>query len=356
MKPRCLFKAFYNICLSKLIMPLLFPPAKQKFINVDTHILDMNIEIRKVGKKIKYYLAHSFREGKNVKKIRRYLGSDLSEKQLEILKQRAEEIIKQQIESYKTISDPLKHELTEKELSLLKSLEAKGKIEIKHLSKEQWTGFIELFTYNTNAIEGSKVNQKEVKEILEENKWSNELDRKDISETYGVAEAVEFIRKTKEHLSLSLIKKIHQIIFGNSKSFAGKFRNIGIEVAVRDQLGNIVHVGASSNRIKGLLEELVSWYNKSRSKYSPILLAAVVHNQFENIHPFQDGNGRVGRLILNNILLKHHLPPVNISLENRREYYLALQAYEKKGDIRPTIKLILKEYKKLKKELGDYRK
>jgi Fic family protein len=73
----------------------------------------------------------------------------------------------------------------------------------------------------------------------------------------------------------------------------------------------------------------------------------VVHNQFENIHPFRDGNGRVGRLLLINILLKHKLPPVNIELKNRMEYYAALQNYENNGDIRPTLELILKEYKKL---------
>ncbi|MFH1835681.1 MAG: hypothetical protein ABH851_05795 [Methanobacteriota archaeon] len=59
----------------------------------------------------------------------------------------------------------------------------------------------------------------------------------------------------------------------------------------------------------------------------------------------------VGRLLLNNILLKHDMPPVNIELKNRRRYYDSLQAYEKKGDLRPTIELILKEYKKLNKTL-----
>ena len=85
-------------------------------------------------------------------------------------------------------------------------------------------------------------------------------------------------------------------------------------------------------------------------------MAAVVHDQFENIHPFADGNGRVGRLLLNNILIKHNLPPVNISLRNRREYYEALQEYQKKGNIRQTLNLIIKECKMLKKELGAYKK
>jgi Fic family protein len=77
----------------------------------------------------------------------------------------------------------------------------------------------------------------------------------------------------------------------------------------------------------------------------------VVHNQFETIHPFQDGNGRVGRLLLINILIKHGLPPLNIELKNRVEYYEAIGAYQAEGNIRPTLKLMLKEYRRLKAAL-----
>ena len=74
----------------------------------------------------------------------------------------------------------------------------------------------------------------------------------------------------------------------------------------------VVHRGAPSASVKRLLVELAEWYDENKKKLPPLVLAAVVHNQFENIHPFQDGNGRVGRLLLNNILLKHGMPPVNI--------------------------------------------
>jgi len=315
----------------------------------------MNIEIRIVGKSKKYYLGHSFREGKRVIKIRRYLGSNLSEKQLQKLRKRAEEILKQQISSYKIIKDPLKFELGKNDLGLIKSLEFNINLKIKHLSEKDWKLFTELFTYSTNAIEGSEVKEKEVKKILEEDKWPKDLNKNDISETYGVAEAVDYIRKIKEHISLSLIKKLHYIVFKNSKSFAGKLRGKGVEVVIKDNLGNIIHVGAPSNRIVSLLEDLLIWYNKNRNKYPPLLLAVVVHNQFENIHPFEDGNGRVGRLLLNNILIKHRLPPVNISMNNRIRYYNAIMDYQKKGDIRPTIDLILNEYKYLNKRLGAYK-
>ena len=316
----------------------------------------MYIEIRKLGKKKKYYLAHSFREGKKIKKIRRYLGINLQKIQLKKLKERAKQMIELQIEDYKIISDPLKQELTEDELSAIKKLESKADIKIEHLSKKEWLHFTELFTYNTNAIEGSELNQREVKEIVEENKWPQDVEKWEISETYGVAEAIKYIRKTKEHISIPLIRKLHFIVFKNSKPFAGKFRKMGEEVAVRDSLGNTLHIGAPSNRVKGLLEEIIGWYNKHKNKYPPILLSAVIHNQFETIHPFRDGNGRVGRLLLNNILLKYNFPPVNIYLKNRREYYNALQEYQKKKDLKPTLNLILKEYKNLKKDLGVYKK
>src|SRR3989344_9296948 len=140
----------------------------------------MNIEIKKQGKKKKYYLNHSFGEGKKVKKIRRYLGSDLTETELENLRKRAEVLIKEQIEFYKKTKDPLKQELTEKELKFLESIEPYKIINIDHLSEDDWKRFTEVFTYNTNAIEGSKVNQKEVEGILAYNKWPNEINKKDI--------------------------------------------------------------------------------------------------------------------------------------------------------------------------------
>ena len=108
--------------------------------------------------------------------------------------------------------------------------EKKIPLKISHLLEQQWMQFSELFTYNTNAIEGSELNSKEVKEILEEDKWPKEKSKQDIAEAYGVNEAIKYIRETKEELSVELIKKLHLIIFKNSKSFAGQLRKPGEEV------------------------------------------------------------------------------------------------------------------------------
>jgi len=311
----------------------------------------MHIEKRKSKGRIKYYLSHSYRERSKVHKFRKYLGQDLTKEKIKERKQIAEKLILEEIHKYKIIRDPLKIELSKEEIELIKKIESDIPIKAAHLSEKQWKLFSEIFTYNTNAIEGSRLNQKEVKDILERDKWPDKS-KEDIAEALGVDEAVSYIRKIKEHISVSLIKEIHKIVFRNSKPFAGRFRRKGEEVVVLDSMGNVVHEGAQQARIIHLLNELVEWYYKNKTKYPALVLGAVVHNQFENIHPFRDGNGRVGRILLNNILIKHNLPPINIDFKNRLEYYNSLKEYELNKDLRPTINLYVKEYKNLKKRLG----
>jgi len=314
----------------------------------------MHIEKRKVGKRVKYFLAHSYREGSKVHKFRKYLGQDLQPRLLEKRKNIAEKLILEEVHRYRIIKDPLQVELSEEEIDSIRKLESKIPLKISHLSEGDWKEFSKIFTYNTNAIEGSKLSQEEVKELLEKDKWPNKS-KEDIAEAFGVDEAISYIRRTEEHISLELIKKIHKIVFKNSKPFAGQLRKKGEEVGVVDGIGNVVHEGAPQARINHLLRELVSWYEDKKNRYPGLILGAVVHNQFENIHPFRDGNGRVGRVLLNNILIKHNLPPIKIDFKNRGEYYASLRAYEKNHDLKPTIDLFMKEYNELKKKLGVYK-
>jgi Fic family protein len=311
----------------------------------------VHLEAREKSGSKKYYLAHSFRDGRRVRKVRVFLGTDLSVEALQLRRKNAEEELKQRITRAKAIRDPFLTVLSSFEQKELATLEARGELSVRHLSETDWIKFKEAFTYDTNAIEGSFVEVREVTDILQNRGWPEDKSKEDIAETYGVAEAVDYIRTTHEHISLKLIKKLHQVVFKNSKPFAGKFRAKGVEVVVANVYGNVVHRGAPSQQIEPLLKELLRWYNQNKTECQPLVLAAVVHNQFEVIHPFQDGNGRVGRLLLNNILLKHNLPPLNIELKNRTEYYAALQAYEKDNNIRPTLELMLKEYRALKKLL-----
>ena len=295
----------------------------------------MFIEIRKGGKSKKYYLIHTYREKGKVKRISRYLGSNLDEEKLQKFKKVAEQHILEEIKERSI----LEFELTKKEIEEYKKYERN--IEIKHLQTLNWKRFTEDFTYNTNAIEGSTVALSEVKELLS---GKEEPQDADDFETLNVAKAVEHIKKSKEKITVDFINNLHLICFKGTKKFAGKLRDV--DVVIRDGQGNIVHQGAPINKVKGLLEELCKWYDKHKNKYPPLLLAAVMHNQFEKIHPFQDGNGRVGRLLLNYVLLQQRYPPINIRLRNRGRYYRCLQEFDHKNDIKSTLKFLISQYKK----------
>lgn len=310
----------------------------------------MHLETRIVGGKKKYYLAHSYRILGKVKNARIFLGTDLTRASLSKKISDAQFLLETKLTQLKSFRDPYSTVLSSSEIAELKTLESKGKIQLMHLSESDWTKFIETFTYNTNAIEGSTVTLADVKKIFNGEKWP-ERSKEEISETSGMKEAATYLRNTKEELSITLIKRFHELVFRNSKDFAGKFRARGVEVAVMNSRGEIIHQGAKATQIIPLLKRLVRWYKENKQKYPTLVLAAVVHNQFEMIHPFQDGNGRVGRLLLNNILLKHKLPPVDIELKNRKIYYDALKIYETSGNIRLMIELIMKEYRNLKNNL-----
>jgi len=301
----------------------------------------MYLEKRKLGNRIKYYLVYSYRDNNKVKKIRRYLGIGISKEELEKAKHKAEEEIKNELGELNT--EIFNFSLSKKQIEKLNKYDKQ--IRIHHLQGWEWARFTEQFTYNTNAIEGSTVQLEEVPFILRKIKPEDSEE----TETKGVADALEFIRKTKEDLSLELIKRIHKLCFGGTKHFAGKFRDV--EVVIRGGRGNIVHRGVLASQLHYSMIELVEWYKKNKKKFKPLVLAAIVHDQFEHIHPFQDGNGRVGRLLLNFILLKNSYPPINISLKDRAEYYQSLQEYHKNQNLRLTVKFLIDQYKKTLKQV-----
>lgn len=301
----------------------------------------MFIEKRIDKKRTKYYLIHSYREDNKVKKIRKYLGADLSPAELKTAKETAERKILEVLEEMNT--EIFNFSLSKNQIIKLNELDKK--IRIHHLTGGEWVRFTEDFVFNTNAIEGSTVQLDEVKDILEKQKIPDNAEE---IETEGVARAVDFIRNTKEDLSLRLIRQLHKFCFDGSKPFAGQFRNVN--VVIKNGRGEIIHQGVHLSQLSMALKDFIEWYAENKHKFKPLVLASIVHNQFEHIHPFQDGNGRVGRLLLNFILIKNKYPPINIRIENRAEYYSALHEYSKKHNLKPTITFLINQYnKRLKK-------
>ena len=90
---------------------------------------------------------------------------------------------------------------------------------------------------------------------------------------------------------------------------------------------------------------LLSWYAKHREKVHPLVLALYFHVGFETVHPFVDGNGRVGRLLLNHILHRNGYPMVNIPNSQRGRYYAVLHEAQVRGDLRPFIEFVMELYR-----------
>jgi Fic family protein len=303
---------------------------------VGTHYSIMYLEKRAVGKAVKHYLVHSYRVGNSVHKVRKYLGRNLTQTELIQAEERAERDIKQLLEKMNT--EVFLFTLTDNQIRKLNRYN--DLVKVAHLSGEEWRKFTEEFVYSTNAIEGSTVERGEVPGILKKRTTPNPEE----TETKDVAKAVNYLRTTKEDLSVSLIKKLHKLCFSGSKDFAGEIRTV--EVVIKNSRGEIMHVGVPSSQLHMALADMISWYKRNKGKFRPLVLAAIIHNQFEYIHPFRDGNGRVGRLLLNFILLKNGYPPINISLDDRAEYYGSLQKYQKDGDLKPTARFLIKQYRK----------
>lgn len=296
----------------------------------------MHIEKRKQGNNTKYYLSHSYRVGKKTRKIRHYLGLNLTEEEIKERRGEAEREIEEQIQAK---TDLLKFSLTMKEIEKLNEYDRE--IEIVHLDVDGWKLFTEKFVFNTNAIEGSRVTPDEVHDLLRHNEDATNSDER---EALNVARAMEFIQNTGEELSLELIRKLHRICFEGSKKFAGNFRDV--EVVIRNAYGEIVHRGIPKEEIENELVELSKWYGENANELKPLVLAALVHNQFEFIHPFEDGNGRVGRLLLNYVLLQHGYPPINILFEDRGRYYHCLQQYSSEDKLEDTLEFLVEQYRK----------
>ncbi len=260
-----------------------------------------------IKKKNYYYLKHSFRkEGKVITK-EEYLGKKIPDN--------IEDIKTEFLENIKKIG--LYNQLEKIKAEFQKEWN-KYPESIKEKLKEQ---IAIAFTYNTNAIEGSKITLEETREIVED-KISPNKPLRDIKETEAHTKVfLEMIEK-KEKLGSKLLLKWHKELFsGTKQDIAGKYRDYLIKV------GN--YIAPDWQDVKKLMKEFIDFYNKNK-KMNPVELAARLHYKFEKIHPLGDGNGRIGRLIINYILWYNKYPMIIIEYKKRKSYYKAFGGDENK--------------------------
>ena len=201
--------------------------------------------------------------------------------------------------------------------------------EMQRLSEE----FIVEYTYNSNAIEGSTLTLRETDMILR----GLTIDKKPLKEhieAVGHKEAFAFVSglvKDNVPLTESIIKQIHYLVLADKKEDRGVYRKVPVKI-----LG-AKHEPVQPYLIQPKMEALLKNYNESTEEI--ISKLARFHIEFEAVHPFIDGNGRTGRLIINLELMKAGYPPIDIKFADRVAYYNAFDAYHEKHDLSPMKKL-----------------
>ena len=180
--------------------------------------------------------------------------------------------------------------------------------------------------YNSNAIENSTLTLEETEKILLQIDLDRYITEREIFETKNLARVVSYInKKSKEQeLTLEMILFLHKMLISNIRDdIAGRFRR-GSEFV---RVGN--HIAPNPREVIGRLEKALTEYNAA-SHENIIKRIAKLHLDFEYTHPFCDGNGRIGRVINNYLLIREGFVPINIKFIDRKKYYEAFRDFDLK--------------------------
>ncbi|MFA5746203.1 MAG: Fic family protein [archaeon] len=305
-----------------------------------------------------YYLRMDKREkDKKVIKDIAYLGNDLSKINIDKLLDNSK--YKKEIrKSYKVINkyinsnyylDKAKSEklhkdkyLTYEQQILLESIRLHFKDRFlkldRNTQREIYDNFVVSFTYNTTSIEGNTIPLSDVRKILFDDKI--QLKNKTLREIYDLRNTKDTffsIVESKKPINIDFIINTHKQLVKDVDERIG-FRKHDVRV-IKSRFDSAPYF-----RIEKEIQELINWY-KENKKLNPFILATIFHHKFEKIHPFADGNGRTGRLLMNYILIKNNYPPIIITKKNRDKYLEALESADKSEEYSKLLQFLLEEYK-----------
>ena len=204
--------------------------------------------------------------------------------------------------------------------------------EVARLNEE----FVVEYTYNSNAIEGNTLTLRETDLVLR-GLTIDQKPLKDHMEAVGHKEAIEYVSElVKENvpISESVIKQIHYLVLADKKEDRGAYRRVPVKIM------GAQHQPVQPYLIIPKMEELL--WDYSENKEHIVTKLARFHIEFEGIHPFIDGNGRTGRLLVNLELMKAGYPPINIKFTDRISYYNAFDEYYVKHNLSAMENLFAK--------------
>ena len=194
--------------------------------------------------------------------------------------------------------------------------------------------------YNSNAIENSTLTLEDTEKILSAIDLDRFVNQRELFEATNLARVVKYIgqKASEAQISKEIILLLRKMLMSNIRDeVAGRFR--GPDEWVR--VGN--HIAPNPILVETLIDELIAKYLSSDQ--SIVDKIARFHLQFEHIHPFVDGNGRIGRVLINYLLIREGYVPINIKFLDRNLYYGAFGQYDKNGDIKIMANIVEKALK-----------
>lgn len=192
------------------------------------------------------------------------------------------------------------------------------------------------YTYNSNAIEGNTLTLSETRLVLE----GVTIDQKPLNdhlEAVGHRDAFQYMLtlvSEDDPLTERIIKELHSLVLMDRPMDKGVYRCIPVMIS------GASHTPPQPYLVQPKMEQLLSEFTDAKSHIHPLQRIAKFHLDFEGIHPFIDGNGRTGRLLLNFALMRTGYLPIDIKFTDRRRYYAAFEAYYAQGDIAPMVELV----------------
>ncbi|MBR2704369.1 MAG: Fic family protein [Clostridia bacterium] len=231
-----------------------------------------------------------------------------------------------------TIDELIKDEEEKFDISKIKVLEVLREQKEMQLKGNLYHNTQILFAYNTSHIEGSRLTENQTRHIYETNTILFEKDTivniDDITETSNHFKLVDYMLDNAEkNLTEKMIKEFHRILKAETTDSRKEWFNVGEYKKLENEAGGMKTT--SPKLVQRDMEKLMEWYNS----LSKVTIKEIIefHARFEKIHPFQDGNGRVGRIIIFKECLKNNIIPFIIMDRDKVYYYRGLKEYQSGG-------------------------
>lgn len=211
-------------------------------------------------------------------------------------------------------------------------------------------GYCIAFAYHSGKIENPQITYNAVREVLEHDGVTSYTgDLRTLFEIRNAKDANELLLSSfngRRPLDESLLKEFQYHLTKNT--YDTRRWQLGErpgEYKLHDYVTGVEEVGAAPEDVQDEISELLDDLNGVPAE-KILTAAAYFHAKFENIHPFADGNGRTGRLAMNYLLLLNDHPPIVIHEEDRKDYYTALEAWDRMQELDPLIKFLQRQTEK----------